>query len=397
MIYNLENYYEIKKILNNNKPLLLFGASRAGLYTLKVFKNLGISVAAFIDNDQSKLSDNYYGIPVLSPDVAKNTYGELPVVICMMTYVDLMYIKSELKKHGFKETIFITNEIFDFYITNLTKRTFNNKLYREKQFNFYNRMAMERDQSISPSVTILINERCNLNCQDCAAFVPLNNDPKTYDSKTIITALKNYCKSFDFVYRICIMGGEPFLHKEINKILEAVLELDNVLFIDIATNGTILPQQRTMNLIDDLGATLEISDYGDVSRKMPEIIEECQKRNIIHFIQKYEFWGTIGEVRDRSRDFLNSTETFLKCTANIGITNHIVGENLSRCIFSAMSSRLKLTPEFSGDQINLCKHIENFTEKVRNFTFRSKPLDACNYCLANEREPIRAGIQLVRK
>jgi organic radical activating enzyme len=129
----------------------------------------------------------------------------------------------------------------------------------------------------------MINEKCNLNCSDCAALVPLNQNPETFSVETIIKSLQAYCGAFDFVYRICIMGGEPFLHKDIHSILESLRDLENVLFIDIATNGTVVPQKKTMDLIDQLGATIEISDYGAVSRKMPELIAECEKRNIVHF------------------------------------------------------------------------------------------------------------------
>jgi len=310
-----------------------------------------------------------------------------------MSYTDLTEIKKSLSKAGFRNSEYAMHEIFDYYINNLTKRNFNRSLYRQKQYCFYDREAMSRDQTISPSVTILVNERCNLKCQDCAAFVPLNKDPVTYSSDTIIKALQIYCKSFDFVYRVCIMGGEPLLHREINRILEAVMKLDNVLFIDIATNGTILPQGRTLDLINDLGATFEISDYGDVSRKMPQIIEMCQQRNMVHFIQRYDFWATIGPSIDRKRDFFNRAETFIKCTKNIGITNHIVGENLSRCIYSAMTSRLKLVPQFNDDHVNLFGEEEGLVQRIRALTFRSDPLETCNYCLGTERELIKPGLQ----
>jgi hypothetical protein len=178
--------------------------------------------------------------------------------------------------------------------------------------------------------------------------------------------------------------------------LESLRDLENVLFIDIATNGTVVPQKKTMDLIDQLGATIEISDYGDVSRKMPELIAECEKRNIVHFIQKYDSWMSIGGIYSRERSEVEKMETFLKCTSSIGVTNHIVGRKLSRCIFSAMAGKLRLIPQPTTDFVELAETSEDTFHKIRELTFRNTFLDACNYCLANDRLPVQAGIQIAK-
>jgi hypothetical protein len=151
-----------------------------------------------------------------------------------------------------------------------------------------------------------------------------------------------------------------------------------------------------MDLIDQLGATIEISDYGEVSRKMPELIAECEKRNIVHFIQKYDSWMSVGGIYSRERDEVENMETFLKCTSSIGITNHIVGEKLSRCIFSAMAGKLKLIPQSASDYVELTNRGKDTVMKIRDLTFRNTYLDACNYCLANDRQPVKAGLQITK-
>jgi hypothetical protein len=388
---NLENIFK-----ESPEGVIIFGGSRAGLYTLKVLKKLDVKCLCIIDNDASKHSTDYYGVEVISPTAARAKFGDATVLVSTMSFQDLTAIKTSLNKVGFSRCHYLVPDIFDFYIKNLTRREFNFKTYRENKNKFFNRSAMDRDQSMSPSMTVMINEKCNLNCSDCAALVPLNQNPETFSVETIINSLKSYCGAFDFVYRVCIMGGEPFLHKDIHAILECLRDLDNVLFLDIATNGTVVPQKKTMDLIDQLGATIEISDYGDVSRKMPELIAECQQRDIVHFIQKYDTWMSIGGIYSRERDEINKMETFHKCTSSIGITNHIVGNKLSRCIFSAMAGKLKLIPQPKTDYVDLM-HSDDYTFlKIRELTFRNTYLEACNYCLANDRQPVKAGLQIVK-
>jgi organic radical activating enzyme len=393
----LQEYPDIENILNKSpEGVIIFGGSRAGLYTLKALKKLEISCLCIIDNDSSKHASDYYGVEVTSPAAGRAKFGDVTILVSTMSFQELTTIKTSLNKIGFSRCHYIVPDVFDFYIKNFTRRKFDFKTYRAHKKKFYNRSAMDRDHSLSPSMTVMINEKCNLNCSDCAALVPLNQNPETFSVETIIKSLQSYCGAFDFVYRVCIMGGEPFLHKDIHVILESLRDLDNVLFIDIATNGTVVPQKKTMDLIDQLGATIEISDYGRVSRKMPELIAECEKRNIVHFIQKYESWMSIGDVYSRERDETEKMETFLKCTGSIGITNHIVGEKLSRCIFSAMAGKLKLIPQPSSDYVKLNNRSKDTMMKIRELTFRNTYLEACNYCLANDRQPVKPGLQIAK-
>jgi hypothetical protein len=393
----LQEYPDIENILNKSpEGVIIFGGSRAGLYTLKALKKLEIPCLCIIDNDSSKHAGDYYGVEVTSPAAGRAKFGDVTILVSTMSFQELTAIKTSLTKIGFSKCHYIVPDVFDFYIKNLTRRKFNFKTYRAHKNKFFNRSAMDRDHSLSPSMTVLINEKCNLNCSDCAALVPLNQNPETFSVETIIKSLQSYCGAFDFVYRVCIMGGEPFLHKDIHIILESLRDLDNVLFIDIATNGTVVPQKKTMDLIDQLGATIEISDYGDVSRKMPELIAECEKRNIVHFIQKYDTWMSIGGIYSRERDEIEMMETFLKCTSSIGITNHIVGEKLSRCIFSAMAGKLKLIPQPTSDYVNINNRSKDTIIKIRELTFRNTYLEACNYCLANDRQPVKPGLQIAK-
>ena len=64
----LQEYPDIENILNKSpEGVIIFGGSRAGLYTLKVLKKLEIPCLCIIDNDSSKHASDYYGVEVTSP------------------------------------------------------------------------------------------------------------------------------------------------------------------------------------------------------------------------------------------------------------------------------------------------------------------------------------------
>ena len=127
-----------------------------------------------------------------------------------------------------------------------------------------NHIGLSRNDKLSETLTCIITERCNLSCQNCTVFVPQNKNPRTFDAEAIIDSVKSYAKCFDFVYRVCLMGGEPFLHKDFAHIAGEIAKIDNILFIDIVppigSTGYYAGLQRKW-------AGVEVSDYGLTSRK----------------------------------------------------------------------------------------------------------------------------------
>jgi len=112
---NLENIFK-----ESPEGVIIFGGSRAGLYTLKVLKKLDVKCLCIIDNDVSKHSTNYYGVEVVSPTAACAKYGDATVLVSTMSFQELTAIKKSLNKLGFSKCHYLVPDIFDFYIKNLT-------------------------------------------------------------------------------------------------------------------------------------------------------------------------------------------------------------------------------------------------------------------------------------
>lgn len=386
------------------RSVILFGASRGARYVIEVLTSLGYSVSCVVetksrrDDDMyaSKFVDNILGIPVYGVETGLEKFPGSVVLITMMDTGKLQEIFSSFQGLP-AECRFLMPEIIYTYINTLTERKISYELFDNYRYELFSSQARSICQIIAPQVTLVVTEKCNLNCQDCAAFVPMNADPVTSSFETIVTSIRNYCKSFDFVYRVCVMGGEPFLHKDINRIISEICKIENLLFVDVATNGTVIPNDRTLDTIRENGVCLEISDYGIQSRKMKELNDESDRRGVLRYHQKFNYWGTIGQIRDHSRDPATLSHHFLKCIASPTTTNHIIDGALYRCLYSGMASRLKLAPIADADYVRLDVPEESFdchhTGRVHELSFRTKPLKTCSHCQLGTGK-VRAGIQV---
>jgi molybdenum cofactor biosynthesis enzyme MoaA len=196
------------------------------------------------------------------------------------------------------------------------------------------------------------------------------------------------------------MGGEPLLHKQINSIIDELCKIDNLLFVDMATNGTIVPNAATMDAIKNNGVCLEVSDYGENSWKMKELNEACDQRGVLRFHQKFEYWTKAEIVRKHERSEAELNAHFVNCITSPGVTNHIINGTLYRCLYSGMASRLSLAPIAEDDYVNLNFAPNSLTSEkidaVNKLTYRSSPLLTCSHC-NNGKTKVEPGLQLIQK
>jgi len=393
-------------INSNPTSVVLFGASRGAQYTIRVLQHLNIKIDCIVESD-SLTSDNLYapkkvnnvlGIDVLSISSGFQRYPNAKVLITTMDSKNLLPITSMLEKAGWSDIDWIMPDIILHYLKLFSSRSLDLDKFQKNKLQLFNKTSRQTTYSISPSITILVTEKCNLNCDHCAAFVPLNSNPETFSVDSIYQSVKNYCDSFDFVYRICVMGGEPFIHKDIIHILDRLSTIPNLLFIDIATNGTVVPNSKTLDAVKRAGSCIEVSDYGIASRKMEQLFSDCSDKGILYYHQKYAFWGNLGDIKHYHRSASQLHSYYIDCIQGPGITNHIIDGVLYRCLTSGMAAKLSLYPRENTDFVDLLSPDISSSElntKIKELTFRSTPLQACNYC-SNGVFQVPAGAQIIR-
>ena len=116
-----------------------------------------------------------------------------------------------------------------------------------KDFCILERFAEEwnlrwRNKCVLSKIDTVITSRCTLKCKHCNLFI--GHVPEQFDID--LNRLKNnfniFFESVDFVYEYTLLGGEPFLHKNIGEIILYLGDKyrDKIGQINLISNGTIV-------------------------------------------------------------------------------------------------------------------------------------------------------------
>lgn len=144
-----------------------------------------------------------------------------------------------------------------------------------------------------------ITTACTLKCRDCCMFTARVKCYKTYDFDELKQDADAFFRVVNKVLCYQILGGEAFLHKNLAEYIEYLGERygEQIGHIQILTNGTIIPDARTLKVCQKYDIYIRISDYSlqvsysDVLKKLEETLKEWK---IKFSVLKQMKWSDIG-------------------------------------------------------------------------------------------------------
>lgn len=103
----------------------------------------------------------------------------------------------------------------------------------------------------------------------------------------------------DYLASYYLIGGEPLLNRELPSIISAVHEKfgSRIGYIQIITNGSIVPSKELISVMGKCKVKVRISDYTEkisYKDKLEEVVEELKKGGIDCSISDYKSWMDIG-------------------------------------------------------------------------------------------------------
>jgi organic radical activating enzyme len=150
---------------------------------------------------------------------------------------------------------------------------------------------------------VLVTERCNLNCSHCNMFIPHFEMPKHRELDTMIKDIDSYFNIVDYVSVFHLVGGEPFLHPQIQDVIQHILS-NHIHKIDkfiITTNGSIAPKPSTIELLKSSNVILSVSNYSDklekLKTKVEKVIDIYKTNGIKHYVRNEIEWYDFGDLR----------------------------------------------------------------------------------------------------
>lgn len=124
------------------------------------------------------------------------------------------------------------------------------------------------------SITLIVNSRCSLGCKYCTSYMNAYPRGKRQDIplSRINADVDKFFAVMDSVGTITVMGGEPFMHKDISKIVTNLLSKENFGLISIATSGTYLIKSEQLEGLNDKRVNISFSNYesslNDIHKKI---------------------------------------------------------------------------------------------------------------------------------
>ncbi len=153
----------------------------------------------------------------------------------------------------------------------------------------YRIMYADKDVPLS-YFEIWTGQCCTLRCRDCCHLIPKVKQ-RIYDIEALI---EDYTRVADVCDIEClsIVGGEPFTHPELAKLLRSVKDNQRIKSAKIITNGTIKPNPDIIAALKELKGKFEVhvDGYRINEKKAFDFFELLENEGIPVQLSNYKAW-----------------------------------------------------------------------------------------------------------
>lgn len=172
------------------------------------------------------------------------------------------------------------------------------------------------DKFIISRIAVSVTNQCSLNCRDCNNLMPYCKEKFTIELKEQIRDLQRLLSYVDGIINVEVIGGEPFVYRQLPELLQYLCEEPKVQFIEITSNGTIIPSAEMMDLLKHSKICVLLSDYGKVNSERAEKTYQWLKQNQI-CVQSLENrkWISAGNIDKRRKSTLRMKYEYFQCDA----------------------------------------------------------------------------------
>lgn len=238
-----------------------------------------------------------------------------------------------------------------------------------------------KDKLVIPQLDFVITTKCSLKCRDCADLMPYFKCPENRKFEDLEKEMNQLLKYVDSINEVIVLGGEPFLHPELHKILNYLSSLEKIKSIVIFTNGTIVPKDKMLiNALKNKKIRILISDYGKLSRNKEKLMNLSKMENIRCRINFIPLWASFGNLSRKNRNDSQLIKQFLSC--GNACRTYFEGK-FHYCERSAMGTTLGYIPSTDNDYVDIMNSKYSKSEirqRIIELSYDKKYIEACRYC-----------------
>ena len=384
------------------EPIVIYGAGVAGQVLLSACKEAGIKIQSFCDNNIKKKGDTLNNIEIIHTDDIKKRH---PEAIFLISSADIIDIKQHLVDYGYFESNLHPGGIilkgFDYSEFKNHYEPYNNEDKDKGFVEFAISSTIEcHDGYLDPkklfmrSVDIVVTEKCTMKCVDCSNLMQFFEKPESYEIDEMSKAIELLCLYSDQIFEFRVIGGEPFVNKNIHNVVEKLISEPKVKRIVIYTNGNVIPRENQIECLRHKKVLMNITDYSrsgeksedEYTKKLSRFVRTTDKLEQLCIDNKIDYrrhppenWTDCGRIENFNRTIEENQRVFDECCCKNLIT--LSKNELHRCPFSAQITRLGVCDE-KEDYIDLTKHTDPIANRkaTKSLLDDKVSLKACDFC-----------------
>ena len=270
------HFGKLKEDWKDIKEIILYGLGNVTKQHIDTLAK-DFRILAIIDNDPKKKNTVFRNIPVLDVHAANIEHGKYKVILMTVVQSIQQSMSKELETLGLKEY---------------------------EDFCGIDRFVSEwywisRQQTRVFQMDMAVTNLCSLKCKNCNMFVPYYHNQEKVTERELKESLELFFLNFDYVYHFSIVGGEPFLNKNVESVLHLLSEnyLNKINHIKITTNGTVLPGKELVELIKECNIEVKVSDYSKhlgYRHKIEKLCAVLEEQHISYRVLQDLEWKDFG-------------------------------------------------------------------------------------------------------
>lgn len=377
-------------------PIVLFGAGRYGKLAVYALEQLGIAATCFCDSDPNKHGTTFCGLNVISPEALSSMAREAHVFISCNYIAPVVHIVQAMNFPNLYHCIDLL-EAVDFAGSDLGMSAAQIHVLIERHKAAALIISAPTDKRvIIRGMDVMVSEACSMKCKDCSNLMQYYTAPKNTDPVVTMRAFDRMAKAVDIFMEVRLLGGEPFMNKRINEIVEGMAAYPNVEKIAVFTNATIVPKNENLTSLKHPKVYLDITNYGVHSRNHDKLVAVLEENGIAYNTHVPQQWTDSGRIVHRERTEEQLKEMFARCCVNDVMT--LLHDTLYRCPFSANAMNLEAVPRVAKDFIKLLDENKDdaaIRAEIRDLYTARDYISTCNFCNGRDFSVpvVEAGVQ----
>ena len=364
----------------SEQGMIIFGAGIVGEATLHACHERGIVVDCFMDD---RIKGPVAGMEVIRTSELHERFPKARYFYLTSPNIqDMIRPLGDMGYTGWKSC----GEVLkDFDISGIDFQSINgsnqSSRYSTEHVKYLIRTCLHHhDNYLHPerltvqSVDLIITERCSMKCRDCSNLMQYYEAPENADLNEMLSTIDSFCEKMDEIYEVRVIGGEPFMNKELHLVVEKLTAQDKIKKVAIFTNATIMPREEQWASLQHEKVRFFITEYLQ-SRKLQPLIEQLEQRKIAYVSEQANGWTECGALEKHDRTIQENEAIFQACCAKNLAT--LADGRLYRCPFSANAFKLHAVPDYKEDYLVVS---QAGREDIRALLRTKTYIDSCDHC-----------------